>query len=307
MLQTYKYSLLVLLGACSYGVLAVIIKLAYEAGFSVIEVIGSQYFFGWLMLVILTLLFSRKRVSLKKALILTLAGTASGLTGIFYGTSLKTIPASISIVLLFQFAWIGIILESIVDRRLPSRGKLLSVVLLIIGTFLASGMLGSSYAELDFKGVIFGLLSAFTFSLFIFNSGRLATDVPFLNRGLFMTTGAILLLTICFSPSFLFNGSMSDGLWKYGILLGLFGAAIPIIAFAVGSPKTGSGLATILGGAELPTAIIASIIVLKEFVSLIQWVGVLLIIIGISVSPINQWIRAKRSVIHKNRHRNMEA
>ena len=108
-----------------------------------------------------------------------------------------------------------------------------------------------------------------------------------------MTAGAGLLLMICFSLSFLYNGYMSAGLWKYGVLLGLFGSAIPIIAFAIGSPKTGSGLATILGGAELPTAIIASIIVLKEFVSLIQWSGVVIILIGISISPLHQFMREK--------------
>ncbi|RHW38999.1 EamA family transporter [Neobacillus notoginsengisoli] len=296
MLKTYHYSLLVFLGACSYGLIAAIIKLAYIDGFTVGEVISSQYFFGWAMLLVLNLLFSRKRIPLKKVVILILAGTSSSFTGIFYGISLKMIPASIAIVLLFQFTWIGILFESIADKRFPSREKIVSVAILLIGTFLASGMVGSSYAALNLKGTIFGLLSAVTFSFFIFSSGRVEADAPFLIRGLSMTTGAMLLLMICFSPSFLYNGSMSEGLWKYGILLGLLGVAIPVIFFAIGSPKTGSGLATILGGAELPTAIIASIIILKEYVSMIQWLGVLLILFGISVSPIKQLWNTKMKV-----------
>ncbi|MEW4151487.1 hypothetical protein Q0N88_14915 [Bacillus thuringiensis] len=40
-----RYSLLVLLGACSYGILAIFVKLAYAEGFSLGEVIGSQYWF----------------------------------------------------------------------------------------------------------------------------------------------------------------------------------------------------------------------------------------------------------------------
>ncbi|MEH7523112.1 DMT family transporter [Bacillus sp. JJ1503] len=293
MLKTYKYSLLVFLGACSYGVIASIIKLAYHDGFTVGEVITSQYFFGWLMLLVLSLLFSKKRISLKKALILILAGTSSSFTGMFYGISLKTIPASIAIVLLFQFTWIGILIESLVDKRLPSREKILSVVILLIGTVMASGIIGNSFSTLDMKGIIFGLLSAITFSLFIFSTGRIEADVPFLNRGALMTTGALIILMLTFSPSFIYNGSMAEGLWKYGILLGLLGVVIPISFFAIGSPKTGSGLATILGGAELPTAIIASIIVLKEYVSFLQWGGVLLILLGISVTPIKQLIKSK--------------
>ena len=37
-----RYSLLVLLGACSYGILAIFVKLAYAEGFSLGEVIGTN-------------------------------------------------------------------------------------------------------------------------------------------------------------------------------------------------------------------------------------------------------------------------
>ena len=75
--------LLVLLGACSYGILAIFVKLAYAEGFSLGEVIGSQYLFGWIILLAITLLFSRHRVPLKQALILFVAGTSASFTGIF--------------------------------------------------------------------------------------------------------------------------------------------------------------------------------------------------------------------------------
>lgn len=78
-----RYSLLVLLGACSYGVLAIFVKLAYAEGFSLGEVIGSQYLFGWIILLAITLLFSRHRVPLKQMLILFVAGTSASFTGIF--------------------------------------------------------------------------------------------------------------------------------------------------------------------------------------------------------------------------------
>lgn len=47
-----RYSLLVLLGACSYGILAIFVKLAYAEGFSLGEVIGVifvrlDYFAGY--------------------------------------------------------------------------------------------------------------------------------------------------------------------------------------------------------------------------------------------------------------------
>ena len=71
----------------------------------------------------ITLLFSRHRVPLKQALLLFVAGTSASFTGIFYYASLKTVPASIAIILLFQFVWVGIIIEAVATKTLPSREK----------------------------------------------------------------------------------------------------------------------------------------------------------------------------------------
>ncbi|MCV5433956.1 hypothetical protein OFN37_33120, partial [Escherichia coli] len=88
--------------------------------------------------------FSRHRVPLKQALILFVAGTSASFTGIFYYASLKTVPASIAIILLFQFVWVGIIIEAVATKTLPSREKVISVIFLLAGTFLSSGLLEKS-------------------------------------------------------------------------------------------------------------------------------------------------------------------
>ena len=50
------------------------------------------------------------------------------------------------------------------------------------------------------------------------------------------------------------NGTLNNGLWKYGIMLGLFGLVIPVVFFAIGSPKIDSGTAMIAGAAELASS-----------------------------------------------------
>ena len=51
--------------------------------------------------------------------------------------------------------------------------------------------------------------------------------------------------------------------------------------FSIGVPKVGTGLGTILGAAELPTAIIASITLVHEVVTFMQWIGIIVILLGI--------------------------
>lgn len=293
-MRLLKYALLVFLGACSYGSLSTIIKLGMKDGFSMQQLVGSQYFFGWVMLLLSVLLFSRKRLGMKLGLSLLVAGITISLTGIFYGFAVEELPASIAIVLLFQFTWIGVILEAIVDRKFPSREKCISMVILLIGTILAGGILEPSVGGITAKGVIFGLMSAVSFAFYIFVSGRVATQVPAVNKSLYMTTSALIIILMVFSPSFIYDGAIPDGLWKFGLPLGLLGIVIPVLFFSIGVPKLGSGLGAILGAAELPAAVVASVLILHEEVSLLRWVGIIVVLLGIATPQLLPiWIRKK--------------
>jgi len=286
MLASLKYSFYVFLGACSYGILSVIVKLAYQQGFTVSEVIGSQYLFGFIF-VLIPFLFMKKVFSLKDVAFLCIAGITTSLTGLLYGKSLETIPASLAVILLFQFTWIGILIEAIANRRLPSISKLISILVLFLGTLLAGGVFSGPIEGYTLSGLIYGLLAAFSFALFIFVSGRIATQLHSLTRSFFMSLGALIFLFIIISPEFIVNGALGEGLWKYGSLLGFFGVLLPVLLFSIGTPKIGEGLATILGAAELPTAIIASVLILHEAVTWVQVMGIMVIIIGIAIPQIN--------------------
>lgn len=88
---------------------------------------------------------------------------------------------------------------------------------------------------------------------------------------------------LIFPPTYLTDGSLFEGLFLYGCLLAFFN---------IGVPRIGAGMASILGAAELPTAVLAPSLFLQESVSLLQWLGVLIILFGI-VLP--EWSRANRS------------
>jgi drug/metabolite transporter (DMT)-like permease len=288
-MKQLHYSLFVLLGACSYGIHASIVKIGFAQGFTVTEVTGIQYLYGVLIL-FLAFLFSKKvKFNVKQLASLFGVGIFLSLTGIFYGMSLARVPASIAVVMLFQFTWIGLLIEAVYLKKIPSNKKLLSVVFLWAGTLLAGGIGSASgfrWSE-NIEGILFGFLGSITFALFIFFSGKVAQGVPTLQRSLFIGIGGLLTVFICFQPSFLKEPVEIVNMAGFGLVVALFGMILPIVLFAIGTPHLDSSISTIVGAAELPAAIIAAVIILNESVSELQLVGILLILIGIIIPQIH--------------------
>ncbi|MEW9672827.1 DMT family transporter [Ammoniphilus sp. 3BR4] len=291
----WRSAALVTAGASCYGVLSTIVKTAYSHGFTTAGVTGSQMLFGVLLLFLLTLgTGNLTSVPLKKWGMLTLAGMFTGLTGIFYYGSLQTIPASIAIVLLFQFTWIGVFMEAIIDKRWPERPKLFSLIFLVLGTILAGNIWQAEFRAIPIGGILLGLLAAFCYAGFIFSSGRLAVDVNPWMRSLYLSFGSMVVVFLVFPPTFLYNGTIGEGLWLWGILLAGLGIVLPNLLFTYGVPEIGSGMATILSSIELPMAVFMSHIILQEQVYSWQWLGVFIISIGIMVARIPFGKRAWR-------------
>ncbi|MGE5702061.1 MAG: EamA family transporter [Clostridia bacterium] len=289
-----RWMLLVLVGACSYGILSTFVKFAYDEGYQVGDVVNSQMMFGAAMLWILALLFGRNRPTRNEWLTLLAVGIPTGLTGILYYASLQYLDASLAIVVLFQFTWIGVLLDSLLERKRPGRDRLIALVLLLSGTVLAGGLVENSLTAFSFTGAGLGLLAAISYALQILFSGKAALRVNDWSRSAIMMTGSMLLCFIVYPPAFLLNGTLADGLWLWGLLLALFGAILPTLLFNVGVPKIGVGLSSILGAAELPTAVLLSSFVLQEAFSLLQWAGVALILVGVALPEL---LRKKQSAV----------
>ena len=177
-----------------------------------------------------------------------------------------------------------ILIEAVDLKRMPSRKKLLSVFLLWIGTLLAAGIGSKGFIWKDnFEGIMYGLFSAITFAFFIFFSGKVAKGVPAIQRSTVISAVGLAFVLTIISPTFIMNGTLVSGLWKYGIMLGLFGLVIPVVFFAIGTPKIDSGSAMIAGAAELPAAIVAAMLILGEKITFVQALGIILIMIGMAI------------------------
>ncbi|MFC3769015.1 DMT family transporter [Paenibacillus sp. GCM10012303] len=286
-MKTWHYAIMVFLGGCCYGLLSTFVKLAYSAGFSVSAVSGGQYLFGALLSWILVLFTKRQKLTLKRTIQLLLSGIPFGLTGVFYYQSLQSLNASLAIIFLFQFVWIGTLLEWIVYKKKPTSGKMISIAVLLIGSVLAANVVSAGGIVLSWAGMAWALLSALTFTTFIFLSGSVGKDTPPVQKSALLSTGGLIVVFVLLPPAFLLDMSVLMGVAPYGLLLGFFGVVLPPLLFSIGMPRIGPGLGTILTASELPVAVSMSSFILAEHVSLLQWIGVVLILGGIAAGNVS--------------------
>jgi drug/metabolite transporter (DMT)-like permease len=286
-----KGVLLVALGATSYGMLATFVKLSYIEGFTTAEVTSSQFIYG-LTGILLINLFQRikhknttQKANSKNILQLMIAGTSMGMTSVFYYLAVKYIPVSIGIVLLMQTVWMGVLLEWFLDKKAPSLQKTVAVFVVIIGTGLAINILKIDFNDTSINwslGLFWGLFAAASFTTTMFTANKVALEISSAQRSLYMLLGgAIIVFGFgLYTQTTDFNFEIFT---KWGIVLALFGTIIPPMLLNVGFPLTGIGLGSIVSSLELPVSVLMAYFLLNEEILLIQWIGILLIILAIVI------------------------
>ncbi|WP_413999218.1 EamA family transporter [Flavobacterium sp. W1B] len=278
---------LVGLGATSYGMLATFVKMAYDEGFTTAEVTTSQFIYGIIGILILNLIqkVKNKNASLKASkqniFHLMLAGTSLGMTSLFYYLAVKYIPVSIGIVLLMQTVWMGVLLEMILEKKIPSTQKIISVVIVLVGTVLATNLINNEI-QLDWRGIMWGFLAAASFTTTMFTANRVALGISSAQRSLYMLLGgAVIVFSFAIvTQTTPFNFEI---FLKWGIILALFGTIIPPMLLNAGFPLTGIGLGSIVSALELPVSVMMAYSLLDENVNSIQWFGIVLIILAIII------------------------
>ncbi|MCL6460502.1 MAG: EamA family transporter, partial [Flavobacterium micromati] len=195
------------------------------------------------------------------------------------------IPVSIGIVLLMQTVWMGVLLEMILEKKIPSTQKIISVFIVLIGTALATNLINNE-VQLDWRGIMWGFLAAASFTTTMFTASRVAVTITSAQRSLYMLLGGAI---IVFSFALItqvtpFNFEIFA---KWGIILALFGTIIPPMLLNAGFPLTGIGLGSIVSALELPVSVMMAYTLLNEKVSLLQWFGIVLIIFAIVIMNVD--------------------
>lgn len=261
----------VAVSALSFGTLGIFGKLASRHGITLPTLLGVR--FGLAAVVLWALVLVRRdavRLSRRRLAGVAAMGVLYVLQATAYFSSLRTIPAAITSILLYVYPVLVTLLARVVVAEPLTRMRVLSLGLACAGVLLVVGP--SPAGHLDVGGVLLGLTSAVVYSTYILTGGVVMRGVPALFASAMITSVGGAAFLVFGAVTSQLNGLDGAG---WGIVVGT--AIVPTLIaatlFLAGLARVGPTRASIVSTLEPATTAVLAAIVLGEALSAVRLLG----------------------------------
>lgn len=165
-----------------------------------------------------------------------------------------------------------------------SRWKIGCAAVTVFGMLLVSGVLGSGAQEVDPVGLFFALLGAVFYAGIIIVTKTIQGLDSFELTACQLGVAAVILLGYCLLTGSLHFAGMDPVSWGLLLLLGIFHTGLAYAMYFGALREVPAQTAALLSYVDPVVAVLLSVFVLKEPVSLLQGAGIVLVLGGMLAS-----------------------
>jgi drug/metabolite transporter (DMT)-like permease len=266
--------------AFAFGLLAILVKLSYQAGLETMELLQYRWLTGAAILTVYLFLKDRSLLranpkTLLKAFLLGAVGHGIGSTCFF--KALLYLPASTNALILYFYPVVVTLLSILFLRMKINRIVLLSLILVTSGCSLV--FYDAFLKAMDIRGILFILAT-----MLIYSCSLIVTQI-FLRKERFLTLTFYMVLFTALAFLTVHNPLHALDLNGRQLLLclslGLIPTAIAYIFLFRAIETVGSAYTAIFSTFEPVTTVVMSFLILNENIVLYQIMGMVLIAAGI--------------------------
>ena len=283
--KTIVYATLVFLAGASYGFIVPAVKSATAIGVFPADFLPLQYLVATVCCMAFACARRVKFASPRECAQMALLGVFTGCTSICYYNSVSMLPSAAALTLLFQYVWVSVLIECIVERKRPSRSTVVAVAIVLVGTLFAAGVFEGSIGSLDPVGVAAGAGSAVFYALFLFLSGRIGTDQPSALRAAMLPVGGLVVTSLA-NPGCYTTAFFNPDVWPYAVGMSILGVILPTTLINYASPKLSTGMVSVMASSELPVGIFAAWAIVADAPTPLTLFGAFLVLAGIVVKQL---------------------
>jgi drug/metabolite transporter (DMT)-like permease len=275
-----RATLLILVSACSFGSIAIIITVATRTGARLTDLLAWRYLIAALLLVLVSGGPGAVRRPARRAVpLLVLAGGGQAAIAVLSLSALRYIPAATLTFLFYSYpAWVAII--SAARGAEPLTGRRAGALLLsLAGLALMVGMPGQG--GLNLVGVLLALSSALLYAIYIPTIDHLGTGLPPAVTAAYASGGAAIILTVMA----LLDGGLAVRFtpagWISIALLAVVCTVLAFLAFLRGLALLGPVRTAIVSTVEPFWAALLASVVLRQQLGPRTLIGGLLIALAV--------------------------
>tara|TARA_B100000315_G_scaffold247816_1_gene277039 strand:+ start:322 stop:1293 length:972 start_codon:yes stop_codon:yes gene_type:complete len=269
---------LALISAVSFALANTLAGVAYKGGSDPLTMLTTRFILP-VILVFFMLKSAGKPMLMKGRR--NLAGIALGLLTVIYTFALLSaidlLPVSIAILLFYLFPILTAFILAILGWGKLTPTMVISAIVAFLGLSLA---LAVKFNELDKVGIIFGLVSAFSFAIVCAISNRIMRGQDSLLGTFYICAVATLTMIVVYLVSGKFNLPTSDAGWA-GFIASHILYTAAIIGFFKSISMVGAAATTFFSNLEPIVVVGAGYVLLGQLISFWQMVGVAIVVCAI--------------------------
>lgn len=277
-----------ILGILLFSAKAVLVKLAYGYSIDHLTLLLFRMVFALPFYVVIAYKYKNSKsdtISTKDYLWLFLFGFLGYyLASLFDFIGLQYIKAGLERIILFIYPTIVVLLSWLFFKKKLSTQQSLAIFITYVGVLITFwdeiGLEGTSV----YKGAFLIFLSAITYASYLVGSGWLIPKFGVLR----FTANAMIVSTFCVVVHFLIQGdyaifSYPKEVYFISAVMAIFCTLIPSFLVSSAIEKLGANTFSIFGSLGPVSTIVLAFIFLEERISLLQVVGMLIVIGGVSI------------------------
>ncbi|MDV3428671.1 MAG: DMT family transporter [Bacillota bacterium] len=281
MKKGYLYAVL---SSVLFGSAGIFVNFAYKLGLNSINLLMLQYIISVAFMLIFIVIYNRKYLAVTKNEIIRLiimGAILNTLMTLFYYNAFNYLSVSMVTLLLYTFPSIVFIYKVIFKGYKINIKNISALIIAFLGCILSLNIIGEGKV-LNIKGIIFGMLASFFYALLNIYAEEKLKDIESLTINFYTYIFSLASLIIINRDIKIYSSLNLSAFAEVG-LFSILGGILPMVFLFLAIKKIGAFKTSVISNIEIPSAIILSVIILREKISIIQILGGIMIILSILI------------------------
>lgn len=281
-------SLCAAVAGISYGLAGTVSQLFAAQGLSVGNITVVQFVASAIILAVPVIIRYHDFLSAKDTVKLLVVGLFQPGSAICYYTAISMLTVGQAVAMQFQYVWIAVVIQCIVERVAPKKMAVISSLLIVFGTIFGSGIadevMSGSGGGLSLLGLAVGGACAICYAVFIYFNGRVATDTHPITRSFIISLSGVALSSILYPGTYADMVADPMAFIPCGVVMGCLTLLIPVMCLSFAGRQLDGGTVAMLTALELPAAAFSGFLVLGDALSGFVVFGILVILGAVVLS-----------------------